>query len=842
MEEKSPFGFWLRKQRRALDLSRQAFADQVGCAEVTLRRIEAGTLKPSKELANIILERLGIDETSRPGWISFARGISSLPGFSPPSIKKPNSNLPAQLTTFVGREKEQADIIKRINKHRLVTLTGSGGVGKTRLSLKVGKRVLEDFADGVWLVEFASILDSLLVPRTTAIALGLRDEPQRPIIDTLCDYLREKKVLIVLDNCEHLLDACAILIDTLLKNCAQLNILTTSREALGILGEAIYRVPSLKLPDSQHLIEKIREFESVNLFEERAQLAQFDFSLTNENVFSVTQICQRLDGIPLAIELAAAKVAVFSTEQIAKQLDENFNLLTGEGRTALPRHQTLRASIDWSWSLLSESEQKVMRQLSVFAGGWTLEASKVVCDGDVLGLNESLVRKSLIVVDQKTERDTRYRFHQTIRQYASEELLQSGEEGPIRTRHLNYFLELSELAEAAMRGSSQTEWISRLKDERDNFRAALSWADQTNLEAGLYLSGRLGSFWGKFALRDGNYWLSKFLQKSESHTYPRARAKALFVHGVILYDLQQLDASFSAAKECLELYRALGDREGEVDGLLLLNWDEGLGATERMELTQRALELAESLGDVQRQMDALWQLGYLEQGKNKLMDWERAIDLARSIGNVRWLADHLSTTALELFSNGDVDLAQGYLDESDILYQQYDMNPPPRDLLSAHGQIALIRGDYEIARAYFQESAGMHLEFGNRHEYLYARVRLGYVALRRGNLDEARHIFTETARDFKEDKHTMGVVFALEGMAGVYIVVNNPDYSACLIGWADATREIFGEWRLLLDQADVDKIIAACTAKMGEAAFSDAYGKGKKLTLDEAVLYVRVES
>src|SRR6266498_686149 len=289
MEEKISFGEWLRKQRRALDLSRQAFADLVGCAEVTLRRIEAGTLKPSKELANILMEKLGIPETQHPQWISFARGLSSLPTQSPLSSNKPQSNLSLSLTSFVGRENEQAQVINLVSKHRLVTLTGSGGVGKTRFARKVGEQLLENYTDGVWLVELASLNDPRLIPQTAAMLFGLITESGISYSDLLINFLRTKHVLLILDNCEHLLDACAHLADTLLKNCPNLKILITSREPLEISGEALYRVPSLGLPDLQYRLDTLRDCESVRLFEERVQLIQFDFSVTLENASSVVQ-------------------------------------------------------------------------------------------------------------------------------------------------------------------------------------------------------------------------------------------------------------------------------------------------------------------------------------------------------------------------------------------------------------------------------------------------------------------------------------------------------------------------------------------------------------------------
>lgn len=312
LSEEISFGQWLRQRRRMLDLTQQGLADEVGCARITLRRIESGALKPSKELAQILLEKLGLPEMERPRWIQFARGYSDFPARLVDSIaSKPLTNLPASLTSFIGREKERAEILKLISKYRLVTLVGPGGVGKSRLSLKAGEQIVGDYTHGVWLVELAPILDPSLIPRSTAIAIGLRDEPQRPVIDMLSDYLSEREMLIILDNCEHLLDACAQLVDTLLKRCPNLKILATSREALGVLGEAVYHVPSLGLPDLQQLLETFRDYESVRLFEERAQLTQMNFSLTMENISSVAKICKHLNGIPLAIELAAARVSMF---------------------------------------------------------------------------------------------------------------------------------------------------------------------------------------------------------------------------------------------------------------------------------------------------------------------------------------------------------------------------------------------------------------------------------------------------------------------------------------------------------------------------------------------------
>src|SRR5688572_6617718 len=383
--EEISFGEWLHQRRRMLDLTQQALADQVGCARITLRRIESGALKPSKELVHILLDKLGIPEIEHPQWVLFARGLSGFPAKPINSFtNKPLTNLPASLTSFIGREKELNEITSLIAKNRLVTLAGVGGIGKTRLSLQVAQKLLNDFPSGTWLVELAPLSDPTLVPQAVVTTVGLIEQAGRSPLMILTDFLQARRALLLLDNCEHLIQACAQFAEALLRACPDLHILATSRESLGVAGEALYHVPSLALPDEQKLLEKFREYESVRLFEERAQLVQMNFALTLENASYVAQICRCLDGIPLAIELAAARVSMFSTEQIAARLHENFNLLTGGSRTALPRHQTLQALIDWSHDLLSEPERVLLRRLSVFAGGWSLEAAESVCgDGGI---------------------------------------------------------------------------------------------------------------------------------------------------------------------------------------------------------------------------------------------------------------------------------------------------------------------------------------------------------------------------------------------------------------------------------------------------------------------------
>ena len=849
MPESVSFGTWLRQRRRALDLTQKALAREVGCAEITVRRMEADEYKPSHDLALVLLEKLGIPESERAHWVRFARGVADHPKSqpAPAPAREQITNLPIPLTSFIGRKKDIALIQQRLAGHRLVTLIGAGGIGKTRLSQHIASQLLGEYANGVWLVELASLSDPALVPQTVAAVFGIQQgTTARAMVETLIHFLRAKTVLLILDNCEHLLDACAQLADKLLKHCPDLKILATSREGLGIIGEALYQVPSLTIPEIHRIesIEKLNDYESIRLFDERAQLVQMDFALTQENASSVAQICSRLDGIPLAIELAAVRVQMFSTEQIASQLNQCFHTLTGGSRTALPRYQTLQASIDWSWHLLYDPEQIVLRRLSVFAGGFTLEAAGQVCTGNgiesrqIVSLISQLVTKSLVVANQDAGHERRYRLLETIRQYAREKLVEAGEEERFRTRHLQYFLQLSEQAEPGLRGPKQVEWMSRLHDERDNIRAALGWADQTDVEAGLYLASRLDVLWEDIEIREATHWLEVFTQKLESKAYPHARAKALRTLGWLRYRLERFPEALSNAQECLDLYRACGDTSGEVDALSL--FVVIVNPSEAAELYQQALALTQSINDKWRTAYVFYVSSWLYHDRHSYV--EKALALFQEVGDLRYAAECLAVLGrLEIFDN-DLEAAQKRFDEANYLFRQLNIKSGISDVLQGYGRIAGLKGHYEQAYTYLRESAAFSEQFGYRIGYLFTRSLLGYLALQQGKIAEAHEIFTETVRGFFDDKNEIGVAFNLEGMAGLFVAVGKLEIAAQLVGWSDALRKRIGDPRQALEQADVDKIIAACLAKIGEAAFSDAYDEGQKMTLDEAVAYALGEN
>jgi predicted ATPase/DNA-binding XRE family transcriptional regulator len=838
MQEDLSFGTWLRKQRRALDLTRQAFADQVGCAEVTLRRIEAGTLKPSKELANILLEKIGIPETERPQWISFARGLSGLPSRSVPSSTEPKSNLPAPVTTFVGRKKEQADVSKLITKRRLVTLTGPGGVGKTRLSVKVGEQALGNYTDGVWLVELASLSNAALISQTFAALFGLTAQSTAiSYTDLLINFLQAKAILLVVDNCEHLLDACAHLIDTLLKSCPHLKILATSREPLGITGESLYLVPSLELPDLQQLIDSFRDFESVHLFEERAQLIQFDFSLTLENAASVAQICQRLDGIPLAIELAAAKVGMLSTEQIAKQLDESFNLLAQGSRTALPRHQTLRASINWSWDLLTESEQRLMWQLSVFAGGWTLEAAQSVCDGDVLYLLNSLVSKSLIVMNPRGEANARHSFHETIRQYAREKLLEAGGVEALRDKHLAYFVRFTEQFGPELYRSNQIFWSNKLGAELDNIRLTMEWALTTDLRSGLRLILNWIGPWGEHGdVHEVISWLEQILEKY--HDNDALRARALIIYGNLLMAASRNHAQAQRlANESLALARLISDKHAEAFSL----WGLGVATANQGDTKQGIALIEQSLALCRLQGDQLGQalatmwlcIDRNDLARSKSFSLE-SLRLYRELGHLRGIAECLMDLGETAIWEGDFSSAVPWLNEAKALFGELGKQEGEAFILNDFGKIAYYQGDYLKAGTCFEEAITLFekVGFGNSDG---ARINMAYALFRQGDFAQAIEMFKLGIQQFQKTNSVMGLVHAVEGLASLYVNQNHTGCATQLFAWTDAIRGKTGERRPTLDQESVESDLAVIHTKLNEKEIAKLWKEGRTMTVERAI-------
>ncbi len=521
------------------------------------------------------------------------------------------TNLPLQLNRFIGREHELREVKHLLGRTRLLTLTGSGGSGKTRLALQVAVDQLARFEDGVWLVELAPLSDPELISQTVASLFRVNALGDASPIESLTNFLRPKNLLLLLDNCEHLIQASAYFVEALLSNCPYLHVLATSREPLNIAGETSFRVTPLPFPDPEHLpsLDRVAQFESICLFVERARGAHPEFELTPANVRSIVQICCQLDGLPLAIELAAARVKTVGLDEIRARLENNFQLLAGGSRTAMPRQQTLRATMDWSHALLSDVERDLFRRLSVFAGSWTLEAAEVVCgdqdDGQVLQRLSCLIDKSLVNL-QGQSTSVRYRFLELMRQYAHERLIQAGEAQKWQARHFEFYSSLVKQAEPQLLGAGQAEWLDRLEADHDNLRAALDWIlDQGNVEAGLQFACYLGRFWYlRGYLLEGGEWFRRLLALANGH-WPPLEAKALCLEAQLASSQSDIERASHLGEQSLALYRQIGDKQGIADALTIL----GVQAHRRGDRIRAVVLLEQSL-DRYHEMGFKWGIAF----------------------------------------------------------------------------------------------------------------------------------------------------------------------------------------------------------------------------------------
>jgi predicted ATPase/class 3 adenylate cyclase/DNA-binding CsgD family transcriptional regulator len=675
---------------------------------------------------DITLEDLGahrLRDLARPEHV-YQLCHPDLPAEFPPlrSLDALPNNLPLQLTSFVGREREVRDIRNVFADTRLLTLIGSGGCGKTRLALQVAADLVDEYPDGVWWVELAPVTDQGLVAGAAAIALRVKEVPGQPLVDTLVHHLRERRTLVVLDNCEHLVGACASLVDTLVRACPGVSVLATSREPLGVEAETPWRVPSLTLPDeaAPPRVEAMTQYEAVRLFVERAVKARPNFMVTNENAPAVAQICHRLDGIPLAIELAAARVRMLTAEQIAEGLQNRFRLLTGGARTAMQRQQTLEASVEWSYNLLSEDERAVLRRLSVFAGGFTLEASERVCSAEgiepyeILDLLARLVDRSLVQAEEEGAA-ARYRLLETIRQYGRQKLAASDVEATsTRDAHLAYFVEFAERAEPDLEGHGLEGALARLDVDLDNIRAAFGWAaEQGRAEDMLRIAGALPLFWlvrGHFA--EATARIDAALAAGGD---PGLRAKALLGATVIVIYQIDNDRTLKFAGEALEIARELGDDRIAARALTWLAWTAYItdSPSARSQI-EEAVELTARVQDPWYMAQSTLALGQLEAQSGRLDTAIRT--LARSAAIAK--------------RNGDL------LNEREALFW---------------GSLAQLNaGHLEPARAAAAEGSAIAERLDDRLFVVLLRAVLGAVATEQRQYDEARTMLAESLEQARD--------------------------------------------------------------------------------------------
>lgn len=583
-------GEMLKYLRRRARLSQRELSIAVGYSESHISRIESND-RPLERSSLLALFAPALHIQDQPEIIDRLLALCAqnqttsdmkLPvvalALPDPAIQPvARSHLPMQLTSFVGRKEEVTEVGAQLatRESRLITLTGSGGCGKTRLALRVGEEVAHTYAHGVWLVELAPLVDPALLAKYVADTFQLSEIPGQPMVARLIDFLQTRHALLILDNCEHLVEAAAELAAVLLRACPRLQILATSREMLGLPGEMNFLVQPLALPPVRRGVRPARAaveaHDAICLFVERAHTALHAFDLTDQNAPDVARICQRLDGIPLGIELAVTWINVLSPEQIADRLDQDFDLLIGNSRTALPRQRTLRATIEWSYNLLAAPEQTLLRRLSIFLGGWRLEAAEALTADfrgkQVLHLLNALVNKSLVTVDHAAERGVRYRLLEPIREYLYERLVETDDVEQLRDRHLTYFVALVEAAEPRLKSHEQREWLARLDQEQENLRAALGWSlSRQRIEEGLRLVGALGHYWEmRFYLAEGDRWCTAVLTAADKHdaiAYNPWRAKALFSAGILACYRFEIERSQQHLSESLRLCQEAEDDAG----------------------------------------------------------------------------------------------------------------------------------------------------------------------------------------------------------------------------------------------------------------------------------------
>lgn len=725
----------------------------------------------------------------------------------------PPNNLPIALTSFIGRTQEKLEIERLITVARILTLTGPGGCGKTRLALEVAadRLLARHFEDGAWRVELAKLTDPALVTQAVASTLGAREERNKPLMRTLTEFLQSRHILLVLDDCEHLIDACVQLVEMLLGACPLLRILATSLVPLNVAGETVWIMPPLSLPEpppaGADIFSSATQSEAVRLFVERAASVLPTFQLTPQNAAAVSEICRRLDGMPLAIELAAGRVKVLRPEQIAARLDDRFNLLTGGSRTALPRHQSLRAVMDWSYELLTPAERALFQRLAVFAGGFALEAVEAVCTGHgieahhVLELLSLLVDKSLVVVDQLPH-ETRYHLLETMGQYAHEKLVETSDMEETRRRHVAYFMDFAERGERELEGPQQPAWLERLEREHDNLRAALRWAlDHSESETALRLCSALGLYWFLHGHQsEGRRWIEAALA-TQSSASVATRAQTLMRAGRLASNQGDYAPAKRFYEASLTLWRELGDQRG----------------------------IARALGRL-GQLDSL-------QGENRLAHRRLEESLAqwRELRDPPGIANTLFQLGISLLIEGDFAGARARLEESLKLFKELQVKDMIALALNGLGELARTDGDYMRAAAYYDESMALSQELGHKLNIAHLLSNLGYLAYQQQDAARAAALFTASLKLCRELEVKRAVTEPLAGLAGVVTAAGNPAGAVRLLAAASALHAAMGDVWWPADRTAFEQILADVRAQLDEATFQAAWNEGSAMTVEAAI-------
>jgi predicted ATPase/DNA-binding XRE family transcriptional regulator/Tfp pilus assembly protein PilF len=859
MNNEISFGPWLKERRKELGLTQRDLALRVGCSPVTIEKIESGERRPSKQVAELIADTIGVLPAERQAFVDFARvGLpsnsrppTSTVGQSAPwrAVHRVPNNLPAQPTAFIGREGVVAavrDLLRRPGT-RLVTLTGPPGIGKSRLSVEVATELLDDFADGVFFVALAPIRHPDLMVPTIAQVLGVREVGVEPLMDTLKAYLRDRQVLLLLDNFEQIVPA-GLALSELILAARGLKMLVTSREPLHLYGEYEYPVPPLSTPGNAHLpaIGRLLHFEAVRLFVERAEATRHDFALTRDNAPDVVQICAGLDGLPLAIELAAARANYLTPADMRSQMQDRLALLTGGPSDRPPRQQTLRGAIAWSYDILDDDQKALFRCLSVFVGGCTLnavEAVKAILEPgsshiqnssdasqlqnpkskiqNIEPLLASLVDKSLLRRETPAESEApRFEMLETIREYAWWCALEDASSGGLQRAHALHYTALAEEAEAQLQGAGQKAWLDTLEREYANLRAALKWSlasgNPADLEMGLRIAGALGKFWelrGYFS--EGRETVTALLDSTANTTLGKsaARAKALNVAGrLALYP-----GDFVAARSTYE----------------------------------ESLAISTSLGNKAAAAASLNHLGVLfaAQGEHEKAraQYEQSLAIRRELGDEAGIANTLNSIGSLALAQGDYPSAQALCEESLAIRRRLDHKHGITLSLSSLAETHRALGDFSRAEVMYTETLDMSRELGNRAGMANALHNLGHVAHHKGDLAGAAALFKQSLEIYSELGEMPGVAECLAGLAGVLASASLSSGTSGHASKQTAVRAatLFGASRALLerinfrlnlvDRQAYDRSVEIARSTLDEDAWSTAFTNGLRLPPDQAV-------
>lgn len=740
-------------------------------------------------------------------------------GTSPESIGQAllRTNIPTALTSFIGREREITEVVELLPSSRLLTLTGAPGCGKTRLALRVAAEVSTQFVDGVYWVELARLADPLLVVQTAAKAMRVVEQRGRPTIEGLLDALQHRHLLLVLDNCEHILSGCVPLVEAMLAT-TEATILATSREPLGVAGERRYPVPPMALPPSGLATEDRGRFEAVRLFVERARAILPDFALAHVNSGAVAAICRQLDGIPLAIELASACVNVLAPEQIAARIGDRFELPASATHVSRSQHRTLRAALDWSYVLLSPPEQALLQRLSVFAAGCSLSTAEAVCAGNrverqqVFGLLSSLVDKSLVVAHTLQGSEARYHMLQTIRQYAQEKLEADVECSDMRDRHLGHFLQLVEEATSKLSGPYQRFWLNWLEAEYDNIRAALAWSHESDqIEAGLRIAVAIYPFW---TIRDyaeeGLMWMERLLARvgeARQPVSPIVHANSLAYAAFLAGFRGNMQAQMARGNEAARMAEAAGEA-----GRQVLVWA----------LAAQAYA-ARAAGNYRAEFDFS----------------RRGIQLHRELGNRHQLGLLLSVTSFSAMALGDYAAAHAMLDEALPLLREAGNPYRIAMALNFSGDLARCERDYAGAQTAYEESVKLLRELEAPRDLASVLHNLGHTCLHRGDVERAHALFDESLKAQQAQRNTPGVAECLIGFAALATVYGKPAAAARLLGAAVGIggERIGSAWAAT--RMEYEHYLARIRSGLGETAFQAEQLAGRAFTVEQAIEYAR---